>query len=92
MKSAGNKSAAAAASSSSKKNKNKQPQEEEEKKEEEEEKEEAKPVVPINLGKRVLFKIMGPSRRQIQAEQENDMKELLKQNYKDYLYLKQYNE
>ena len=35
---------------------------------------------------------MGPSRRQIQAEQENDLKELLKQNYKDHKYLKEYNE
>ena len=53
---------------------------EEDKKEDEEGKVQNIPP-PINLGKRVLFKIMGPQRRQIQEDSDQELKQQLGSNY-----------
>lgn len=43
---------------------------------------------PINMGKRALLRIMGPSRRQVQIDHEEELKASLLNNYQDHVYLK----
>ena len=56
-----------------------EPQEEDKKEDEEGKVQHVAP--PINLGKRVLFKIMGPQRRQIQEDSDQELKQQLGSNY-----------
>lgn len=58
---------------------------------EEQKDEEVRGIIPINLGKRVFLRIMGPLRRQLQLEIDEKLKEELLSNYDDHLSIRQYN-
>lgn len=46
----------------------------------------------VNLGKRVLYRILGPLRREMQGDIDNRLKKELLNNYDDFLFLRKFNE